>query len=313
MAFDGECKTQLFFLISENTNPSTSSLPLAVSRFDRCCLETLSVMTALADASDADTFKNDYHRPVFPFDDSISATVMTLEKYDGANWNLVATLNNNALGTYYAFGYETNEQGQIFTSYHLDWRAVLIAHSVGRYRIKCVATTFTGTIEVLDHEYQLKRFSEREANKTVKIEWANSGKFGDFANDEKIKDYGNQSIQDMMRLPGYFGMTSGNYEEERNKYNNGQRKYVKDEQEPEYTLKLRMVSGLIHEIMRVEVMMSNSISITDYNTDNPLSYIQKRVYKSSSYAPEWLIYKSKLANVELKFKQEFNRLKKLRC
>jgi hypothetical protein len=52
--------------------------------------------------------------------------------------------------------------------------------------------------------------------------------------------------------------------------------------------------------------------ITDYNDSNIDGYFKKKVRKNGSYDPKWYPLASKLASIELKFKQAFNNLKKFR-
>ena len=110
-----------------------------------------------------------------------------------------------------------------------------------------------------------------------------------------------------------FGFPVSTYEQDLIQYQNGQRLYVEDEQEPEYVLKLVPTAAFIHTIMRTDVMQADTTLITDYNANNPELWVQKAVKKNSEYAPNWNKLTNKLASVEVKFIQEFNNLKKLRC
>lgn len=313
MAFDGECFQQLFFLVPTDPSVSTTTLALPPSKKRECCGEFS--LKALADIASYDPFKNDFHRPYFYFDDSVSAAVLKLYKHDGNDYVYLATLTGaNTYGQDYPYGYFTNSVNEKFISYRLEWKSVININGEGSYKVKCEATDYLGSlIEIFDYDYCLKQYTVERANGTVKVEFLQANTTGINKNDFKVKDLGDAGILDMLRIPAYFGYPSSTYQEERIQYNNGQRVFVEDEQEPEFTLKTKPIAGFIHEILRTEMMQADQIFITDYNNTNPLKFIRKQVYKNSDYSPAWKPMQNKLAIVEIKFKQEFNNLKKLRC
>jgi hypothetical protein len=307
---NGECITELFFLIPTDpvpTDPVVLDLPNSATR--DCCSDFM--LNALADLNSTDAFKNDYFRANWWFSDVVDSAIIKLLKDDVE----IATLSGGSTyGTDYAFGYFTNEYGEVFVGYNVEWKKVLTLHDEGNYKIKCEASTSLGdNFSLYSPEFCLKQYQPYLADETVKIEYSIGGELGDLDDDTKIKDFGENLISNMLRLPGYFGFPSAAYEEDRIVYENGQSVYVEDEQTPEFTLKLYQIPAFIHKIIRTDVMQSDIVMITDYNRNNPEQWIQKRVYKSSDYSPDWKPLQNKLATIELKFKQEFNRNTKLRC
>lgn len=309
MALDGEASSKKFFLISENQTPESSTLDLPASRLRKCCPGFQ--LTVFADISSNDTFKNDYHRPIWRFDPSVSTVVLKLFK--GAA-ELATLSGSTTYGTNYDYGYIVNSFGEKMVSYNIEWKKVLTLHGQGIYKVKAFVTPSFGDPFVLeDFEFCLRQYNADLVDGSVKLEYTNRAKIGDKNDDKKVFDYGKQDVKDMIRLPGRFGYPTASYEEDRNRYNNGARKYVKDTQKPLLTLTLKPIHAILHELMRVDVMMSDELLITDYNSTNPLKYNQKAVYKDDGYEPNWKPDASEYASVVVKFNQYYNNLDKSRC
>lgn len=309
MALDGEASSKKFFLVAENQTPEASALDLPASRLRKCCPSFQ--LLAFADIATTDEFKNDYHRPIWRFDASVSGVVLKLYK----GLEELATLSGSSVyGTPYDYGYIANSFNEKLISYNIEWKKVLTLHGQGIYHVKAEVTPSFGTPFTLsDFEFCLKQYNANQVDGTVKIEFTNRAKRGDYQNDKKVLDYGKQDVTDMLRLPGRFGYPTAGYEEERNRYNNGSRKYIKDTQKPLLTLTLKPIHAILHEVMRVDVMMADEIFITDYNSTNPLKYNRKSVYKDGGYDPQWKPTVSEYAPVEVKLTQYYNNLDKMRC
>jgi len=218
------------------------------------------------------------------------------------------------MGHFFAFGFFVNDAGEQFIAYQLEWKKVLTLLGAGTYRVKAAGVvSFGGTNTQFSFEYCLSQYTTERANKTVRIDYFLSGQLG-VADDKKRKDLGDLNFFNQIRLSGFFGFPTSTYEQDFIQLTDGQKLYVEDEQEPEFTLKLDPnTASFIHELMRTDVMQADRIEITDYNANNPQSFIKKAVKKNSEYAPNWSKLQSKTASVEVKFIQEFNNLKKLRC
>lgn len=275
-----------------------------------CCSDFL--LNVLADASGI-TFKNDVNTIIYWFDPIVASASMVLKKWIDNTWVNQATIADNTYGTYGAIGYYVNNENQKFIKLEIEWAKVLAVKGEGTYKI---TTTYTapifGSSSVDSYDYCLRTYSTALADGTVKLEYWLSGVTGDIEEDTKIKDFGTQNIYNSFRLKGFFGYPKATYKEEDIEYNNGQRVYVEDEQTPTYKLKLLLLPFFIHEILRTDFMMADTLAITDYNSKNNGSYVQKYVRKDSGYEPEWYELQSNFASVELQFKQQYNRFRKLR-
>lgn len=312
MALDGEAIKQDFIFVLEDPNPQTPVLDLPDSTTRDCCSDFF--LLALADTGSIDELKNDKAGFLFFFSTAISSATLKLQKATNGVFADIDDLDDSTYGTFFAFGFFVNDAGEQFIAYQLEWKKVLTLKGAGTYRVKADGiVSFGGINTQLSTEYCLSQYTAERANKTVRIEYFLSGQLG-IADDKKIKDLGTLNFFNGIRLSGFFGFPTSTYETDHIQFANGQRVFVEDEQEPEFTLKLAPdTASFIHELMRTDVMQADRIEITDYNANNPQAFIKKAVIKNSEYAPNWNKLQNKTASVEVKFIQEFNNLKKLRC
>lgn len=311
-SIDGEAITQDFRFIATDPLPQTPALNLPASSTRDCCSDF--ALYALADTGSNDSYKNDISGILFWTSPAISTATLKLQKFENAAWVDKATFTDNTYGTNYAFGFFVNDAGEKFIGYQLEWKTILTAFGEGSYRVRLdVTATFGGTGSDVTPEYCLSQYTPARANKTVRVEYWLNGVLGINNDDKKVKNLGTLDWYNSLRLDGFFGFPDSSYEDEYIQYSNGQKVYVEDEQEPEYTLKLELTAAFVHDIMRTDVMQADRIEITDYNANNAQTFINKAVKKNSSYSPNWNRLQNKLATVEVKFIQEYNNLKKLRC
>jgi hypothetical protein len=290
-------------------NPVDIIEPIIPSKDMNCCSDF--VWRVLADANSNDEFKNDKNTFYWWFNaESITFADLTLVNNLGDEY----LLNSNTdYGTPKDYGFYTNAQNEVFVGYEIDWKKVIDNLGEAIYYIKCdTETIFGDKITLYSRNYCLKQYSADRADKTVRVEYWLNGILGISENDSKIKDFGELNIYNSHRFDGYFIYSESQYKDDYIIYNNGQRKYVEDEQEPEYTLSLKPIPAFKHDILRTDILQADEIQITDYNSRNIQEYIKKKVKKSGSYNPKYYPMQSKLASVELKFKQEFNNLRKFR-
>lgn len=314
MPLDGEAITQDFYLIPENPIPVTPTLDLPESSTKDCCGDFS--LKVLADIGSTNEFKNDVSGFLWWFNSFISTATLKLYKFDETinDFAFLVNLNNATYGTFYSYGFFVNDSNESFIGYQLEWKKVLTLHGAGGYKVVCTPTLAiggTGTLE--SPTYCLKQYHHKLADGTVRIEYNLNHITGISTEDKLIKDLGELNWYNSLRLRGFFGYGTSTYEQDYIQYNNGQRVFVEDEQEPEYVLKLFPQPQFVHDIMRTDVLQGDAIYITDYNSKNAGTFIQKAVIKNGDYAPDWKKLQSKLASVEVKFRQTFNNLKKLSC
>lgn len=298
-----------FYLIGQPSVPIVE-VPNIPDSDVQCCSDF--VLKVLADNTNND-LNNDRSGFLWWFNDLVTNAELFLQRFTNGAWANVASMEANTdYGTPYDYEFYVNSAGESFVGYQLNWADVLAEEGIGQYRVKCVTTDFsTATNSLYSPIYCLKTYTPNLANGTVRIEYLLNGTLGINDQDKNVRDLGTLNWYNSFRLGGYFGFPTSQYEEERVKYSNGEQQFVKDEQEPEFSLKLKPQPFFIHEYMRTDVMQADEILITDYNAKNPFNYVAKNVYKASGYQPQWKPLQSKLAPVEVKFKQKFNNHKKL--
>lgn len=311
-AYQEECITQKVYIIPANPVPVTVTPFVPENPLPGCCNDY--VIPVLADATGKAT-QNDVSGFLWWFDSIVTAATMELKQWNGSAWiTVVANLQaTGSYGTPYLFGFYTNGQGQNFIGYKMNWAAVKALIGTGSYKVTVSYTVpVFGNSTKDSYEYCLQTYSPQLADGTVRLEYWLNGVTGDIEDDTKYKDFGTINWYNSLRVNGYFGYPKSTYKSDDIEYNNGQRLFVEDEQEPVYKLKLQLLPFFLHEIIRTDFMMADELAITDYNSKNNATYIQKYVRKDSGYEPSWYPMQSNLASVELQFKQAFNRFRKLR-
>lgn len=310
MPLDGESQKEDFYLIPRARRVGVNPDLPPVKKM--CC--GTCAYKPLADLIDDSFLKNDVNGVLQWFEADVTAVTMKLLKWDEATQTFADTadLDDNTYGTFYPFGFFVNSFGQTFIGYQIAWRNVLSEFGEGSYQVRFNASSFLGDYALLSDEYCLHTYTPHRANNTVKIEYYMNGIMGVNEDDLDRRDYGLINWYNSIRLRGVFYYKESTYKHEYTAFNNGERPWTEDEQEPGYILELRPMCWNFHELMRTDVLQAESRFITDYNKDNYKNYVQKSVQKTSGYPPNFFINQSKLASVELTFRQSANNLKKRR-
>ncbi len=310
--YQEECITQKVLLIPASPVPQTATPNVPVNPLPGCCNDF--VIQVLADATGI-ALQNDVTGFLYWFDPIVTGATMDLYKYVNGVWTLTVTniTSGTTYGTIKAFGTFVNDEGQNFVGVQLDWQNVLFIWGTGSYKMKVNYTVpVFGNQNFYSHEYCLQTYSPVLADGTVRLEYWLNGVTGDIEDDTKFKDFGNIDWYNSLRVKGYFGYPKSSYKSDDIEYNSGQRVFVEDSQEPVYTLKLNLLPNFLHEIIRTDFMMADTMAVTDYNSKNNATYIQKYVRKNSGYEPKWYPLQSNLASVEIQLLQAFNNFRKLR-
>lgn len=314
MPLDGTAITDVFYLINPAfTTTPTLDLPRSTKR--ECC-SNLS-FKAFGDINSDDEFKNDIKAFMWYFDDVVNVATLTLTKFSQSTgeYEDIAALDGSLdLGNFFEYGFFVNGFGNKFIRQELEWKKVLYQFGSGSYIVRVDAESGIGdTAQIFSDEYCLKQYTPSLANGTIRIDYLLNGIMGDSLSDINRRDFGsNQFFYDSLRWNGYFTYVKSTFENEYTRYNSGARKWIKDEQEPEFKLLIKQAPWAIHEVMRTDILQADEILITDYNMNNFNTWIKKSVQKTSEYPPRFYQNQSKLASVELTFRQAINNLQKLR-
>ncbi len=275
-----------------------------------CCNDY--VFSVLADNS-ALPPQNDINTVIWWFNQTATGATMTLKRWEGGAWVIKATISDNTYGTYGAFGYFVNNEGQSFISLQIAWSAVLAAFGEGSYKVTCAyIDPILGNGSVDSYEYCLKTYSPLNAEGTIRLEYWNSGVGEDLSDDTRIRDFGTLNIYNTMRVKGLFGYQKSPMINEFIEYTPGNTEFVEMKRDPEYVCEIVLIPEFKHEILRSEFMLADMRAITDYNSRNNKLYITKFVIPSSEYSPEYYELEAPTASVKLKFKPRYNRSRKFR-
>jgi len=308
MAKGEEIFEDFIIVLNSQNNYRTVELDLPAPTYFSCC-EAQSVFT---DNIGTDSFKNDITAVMFKYPATYSAITLILQQNISGAWTDVDTLNDNTNGVFYAYGFIEDEDGNKYIRYELNWYLIYGINGEGTFRVKTVETSVFGTTNNYSSEYCLSLYHANFADGTIKIEFYNNGLKGDFSDPTSFFDYSDLNLYNSIRLQGIFGFDSSEYEREFVEYDNGKRQWIKDEQQVNYILKLKPIDAITHNFVKIEVLQSDEIFITDYNKNNPNRHIQTPVIVDGSYEPRWNVAVKK-ASVDVKFKFAFNNLRKKRC
>jgi hypothetical protein len=280
---------------------------------EQCCFE----MPVFADMVDSSSFKNDYTSFIEFFNNGYSGADIKLQKFTGGAWVDINFLNDDTYGGFSGYGANdpaNNIYGDSTIAYILQWQKVLQIQGTGTYRVMFTGHVIGGgSYERPSESYCLKTYDPFEIDNTVRIDYWTSGNIGDKRNDRLKKDFQTFNWPNQLRLPNsMFGFDFSEYEDEYTKYQNGEEVFIEDKQVEKYILKVGLIPNEFIKMIKIDILQSSRISITDYNESNPTSHTNKEVIRDSNVEPEWNA-NTLLAPVEIQFRQKYQNLEHKRC
>ncbi len=302
MAINGQAIKQDFSILAKPIKQETA---LAKKNNLVCCFE----MPALAETIETSEYKNDKHSVIWFFNQLFTSASMFLQKSDGTDYVTVDELDSNTYGTFYEFGFFQNKYNEKAIGYQLKWRNVLLTWGEGDYQIKVSSTPAIGS-EFVDYSFQfcLKEYTDERANYTTRFEWNRNGQFGDLIDDERNNDYGTLDFGNQLRMPkSFFGRPTQDQEKTFTKYASGAEIWTGDVRIEKYIWIGDLYPAFMHNYIMRNITAGDNIKVTDYNLQNPNTYLNKKVVYESNYAPNWDNTVDK-ARIEITFKQEFQNL-----
>jgi len=308
----GQAITNDFVLLKDNPAITTTVLDLPKSSVEDCCFELM----VLAKTSGGTEFENDKSSWLWWASNGINAVDLVLQKLVSDTWTDQATLTDNTYGTNQAYGDVINDRNESLFGYILDWQLVLVAFGTGSYRLKTEETTILAeTVNRYSFDWCLSEYTDHRANETIRIDWTNAGIIGDFNNDSNTLDFDSLQWFNQIRLEDSLaGKQASNYSSEYTQYANGKRVWTSKTKVDEYTINIGRVPEYVHIYVQDRLLMSDSITLTNYNSDAAISFQNKelRVPDTLDYSPAW-VDGSKLADVELKFNSLYENHEQKRC
>jgi hypothetical protein len=306
----GQAIKQDFVLLLNNPDVITPSVELPDYNRE-CCFQ----LPVLAEIGGTDDLKNDRSSKFFIFDKGYTGAIIILQRSTGPDWEDIVVLSDNTFGLLFEYGFEVNPKNEKLMGFIISWKLVLAVHGEGTYRMKCVADTITGgEAEFYSFEYCLKAYTAYRADKTVRINFWQTGVNADLDDDTKTKDFGIFTAFGQIRLPmSFFGSDTSTYETTYTRYQNGQQKWLTDTQDQFFMLECTKLPFFIHDHLRSDILQADQISITDYNAINAnKKLINKYVRRESSYEPPWP-RGSLFSSVKVKFTKEYKNNVHKRC
>lgn len=310
---NGEIIAKKFIFVQADPDQTPRTLDLPANTALDCCF----CIPALAESGSTDELKNDIANFIYHFGSTVTTSTLYLQKHNGAEFADVAALTGSSVyGTDVPFG--SISTGDLnYIGYQLEWEKVLTAEGIGSYRVRIEYTSLGSVIDLFSFPYKLQIYNPVRADETVRVDFYNDkiiGKYDDPKLTRNFLPFTSLGWRNQLRLPNsIFGYPTSTYEQEEVRYLSGRRVDNKNEQEPEYKLIVGGAPYWLHDYIRTEVLQSDLISITDYNSTNPAGcFVEFDVKNSGGYEPGW---EADLQNVpvEMTFRIDTNNLRSLIC
>lgn len=174
-------------------------------------------------------------------------------------------LIDDTIGDFYDFGdLSDTKKGAV-----IKWHLVADLYGFGFFKIKTILTSFGNTSEYISHDYYVVPFTERLADRTVKIETTHNGYIGN-----KF-DYQGINWRRYIRVEGM--VSSMNAKPVNIRYVNSRRNstQIQTKVEYDYKLTLESVNSDIFTPLFNDRLLANTVLLTDYSLMNPLRDIKR--------------------------------------
>lgn len=303
MALSGEAYKKTFTVIKQGIpeNPTLSYLD-SISR--RCCFK----LPVVADEASSDDYKNDSTSFFFGYSDIVNDADLHL--FNGDDEDL-GSLFGSGYGTEYAYGFH-EDGGKTYIGYLINWKNVLDDIGEGKYYVKCIADLITGgTYEETSFTYCLYQFAAYRVEWTVRIDFYHNGLIGNRDIDTDFVSYKDLNWFNSIRIPNAIILDeTSEYEIEEVQYTNGQYEDARNEQTVLYRIEVASVPNWLHRYLKIDVLQSDNMYVTDYSTNNPLKpFVNKNLKMRGNYTPNW-IEMAQQSSVNVQLTPKFNNLRK---
>ncbi len=270
------------------------------------------ITPVLASGSSND-LENDKSSVLGMFQSWTTSAIFVLQKKTGGTFIDKTTITDNSYGTWYPQGAFASKPK--YAGFIADWKFIRLDFGDGIYRVKVteINPLYPEGIVKYSMQFCLKEFTCTAPENTVRLDWTNTKKLGDITNDKNILDFGDIVWPSQLRVPNsIFGYPKSIYETEEIQYTNGQFETVVDKQTETYTLTIGLIPSYIHDMLKTNALMSGTLQITDYSSNNPATILQKDVKKKSGWEPRWS-KTNKCAPVTIELEPRYNNLEIDRC
>lgn len=172
-------------------------------------------------------------------------------------------LNDNTYGIYKDFGSITDNPN--LKTFVLQWKKVLQIDGEATYTIVKRVSIAGVNYEEAQINYNLRVWSVKRADKTVRIDIKTNGLM------ERLKvDFANSGFHTSLRFNGFFGRREPKYEEDNIVYSNFESTQISMMQTNEYTLQSNLLPSCMTQPIIDFLLFANDIYLNDYNLNNHL-------------------------------------------
>lgn len=179
---------------------------------------------------------------------------------------ILAEITDDTFGDYFD-GFTAQP---LYVGWQADWTKIFTSFSGGLFQIRVTTVILGETTEALSRFFRLNTFDELEANKTVKIETLQSGRFenGTFDFTDLLPGGWPTSI----RLQGNFGRMQPELERDIFQDTSFREIQNRDSTVRGYTLAANLVPESIQNRLAVQDLLGNQVFITSYDVLQELKY-----------------------------------------
>ena len=280
MIFLGQTATNLraaAWFSTKRTDVNTQKLQkLQVAQnFCSCITQCVPNLPVFTDEIGTDFYKNDKTSVWMKTVNYLSGSILV---FSSTIYGRITNLNTGVTQTLVDGTHGVSNIGTYYWWFEVDWTLVQALMGYGNYEIEMTETSVYGASvlnEFLSPTYQLKPWSEKLANRTIRIESSQRGKLhhgNDYSRTVEISggivtpiDFTQQT-----RLPGALKFSGNDDEQDHLVLNDSARSsyQIKDQIRPKYELTLDLVSSYQAMSAIFDDLFSSPVNVTDYNVYN---------------------------------------------
>lgn len=297
-------------------------------------------LPVFAEAGCSDSYHNDYNSWLIQYPgtyNAISNGDFKLQKLINGIWTNQATLNNNTYGTPYSNNFYTGGgtcQNVNYCGFLLQWQLVLAGLGEGTYRFYA-SGTYSGTQNtycMYSPPFCLKTWDCTAVDGTCKWEASYSGgNIGSVTTQgaswsmccsQTTKGAGGQTITttvpiswiDSIRIFGFFGKETYEYQRDYIKYASGEIKKIRDENIKNFEFQSSQLPMWFHQRFASYGVFADKLFVSDYSLNNDVySYKYFWVVADSNYQPSHKGYTRYPKVYNVKFKEGLDFVYRDRC
>lgn len=265
--------------------------------FKECCYSNI----VLADTSSLDDEKNDYYGVFHQRSNNFETCEFVLYGPSGFE----ELLNDQTFGEYKGFGTITDNDDM--STFIVEWRKVLIINGAGTYYIQKNVSIGGLSYSKVYNSVELKQYSVRLADHTIRIDWTQNGKLTHYNN----ANFKNSLFRSSLRLKGFFGRQEPRYVQENDVYRN--EKVVQNNMylDYDYVFQANKLPECITEELFPFALMGNDIYLNDYNGNNHTYKVKKLPVVFKDNTGSKFSIGSRMVQVNLIFERRFKDMRKI--